>query len=51
MLVTPEAKTIGVTHMAQASIASLRARFTETPRRSMAEDSQPPPTEPMSAIR
>jgi len=50
-LVTCEAKTIGVTAIAQISIVTLRAALIVQPRFRKNEDSQPPPMLPMSQIR
>src|SRR5687768_10729965 len=48
--VTCDAKTMGVTAIAQISIAVLRARLMVQPRLINADDSQPPPMLPTSAI-
>src|SRR5216117_2528369 len=45
------AKTIGTTASAQPSIAVLRDALTLQPRRISVDDSQPPPTLPISAIK
>ena len=45
-----DANTIGTTASAQTSIAVLRPAFTLQPRLSSADDSQPPPMLPTSAI-
>ena len=47
----PDANIIGTTASAQTSIAVLRAPLTDHPRLISADDSQPPPMLPMSAIR
>ena len=49
MLFTLAAATIGTTASAQISIAVLRAALTLQPWRISGDDSQPPPTLPMSA--
>src|SRR5205809_3439565 len=51
MLRTPEAVTIGTTATAQTSMAVFRAAFTLQPRWISDDESQPPPTLPMSATR
>ena len=48
---THGANTMGTTARAQASIVVFRAAFTENPRPMSADESQPPPTLPTSAIR
>src|SRR6185503_11075975 len=50
MFFTCDAKMIGVTAMAQISIAVLRARLMVQPRLIKVDDSQPPPMLPPSAI-
>src|SRR5256714_8367148 len=42
---------VGTMSSAIASIVTLRARFTDQPRLISALDIQPPPTDPMSAMR